>query len=80
MKETPVFEPPRVNCAHMDCGYHAMAKIKTKTGWASLCSVHYAKHFQDIAEEKCVELGLLTPSMCRDWVRANAGRIFKRAA
>jgi hypothetical protein len=72
--------PVSVDCAHMGCGYHAMAKIQTKTGLASLCSVHYAKHFQDIAEEKCVELGLLTPSMCRDWVRANAGRIFKRAA
>src|SRR3990167_5430647 len=70
--------PPRTNCAHDGCGFHAMAKIKTPTGYANLCSVHYAKFFQDQAEKKCVELGLLTTAQCREWVKKNAGGAFKR--
>lgn len=78
-KLTPeVFERPPVECAHIGCGFHASVRIKTKTGMANLCYQHYLKHFQDQAEEKCVELGLLTPGQCREWVKKNAGGLFKR--
>lgn len=77
--DTPI-ERPVFNCAHVECSFHASVRIKTKTGWANLCSKHYAQYFQDRAEEKCVELGLLTPAMCREWVMKNKGGALKRFA
>lgn len=74
MSSHPVFETPPAQCAHIDCGYHAMAKVRTKTGYANFCVVHYRKFYQDRAEESCVRLGLLTEGQCREWLRNNKFR------
>tara|TARA_R110000868_G_C10934434_1_gene766600 strand:+ start:1360 stop:1722 length:363 start_codon:yes stop_codon:yes gene_type:complete len=39
-------EASNTPCAHEGCGIAAMAKIKVKTGWASLCWQHYDEHFR----------------------------------
>lgn len=66
---------PWINCAHETCTKPAIVKLKTETGWVKLCESHYTAHFQEPAEQTCVKLGLLTPGMCREWLRANVGRI-----
>lgn len=70
-------QPLKIDCAHMECSYGAIAKLKTKTGWAKVCHKHYIQYFQEKAEEKCVALDLLTATQCREYFKT-AGKAFKR--
>jgi len=70
-------QPVKIDCAHMECNQGAIAKLKTSTGWAKVCHKHYVQYFHEKAEEKCVELGLLTTTMCREWFKQQ-GKGFKR--
>jgi hypothetical protein len=66
-KETP----PPTPCAHEGCGFHAIAKVKTVTGWAAFCSKHYQNHFHVIAVKNCKSMGLGSTGDCRRWFKEN---------
>lgn len=42
-----------------------------------VCYVHYVSDAQQKAEQKCVELGLLTTEQCRQWLRETQLKIKK---
>lgn len=76
---------PFVDCAHANCSLRAIAKIKTKTGWANLCEPHYVRYFDDLAHEGLAAKGLERladetraehTARLRAWFRENAR--FKR--
>lgn len=47
-----------VPCAHEGCPLPAMCRVKTKTGWASICHKHYDQHFADEAYASLDKYGL----------------------
>ena len=71
-KNLPVTEyNPAPQCAYDGCGFSSYVRIKTKTGWANLCPLHYDQHFKRQADETCKRLGLKTPAEMREWVKKN---------
>ena len=62
---------PPIECAHHGCGYHANVRVQTKTGWATLCAVHYKDHFHEQAIKSCKEKGLNSVADCKKWLREN---------
>lgn len=47
-----------VPCAHQGCGYGAIARVKTPTGWANFCEPHYTAYYGRDARANFTALGL----------------------
>ena len=65
----PYAERERVKCCYDVCNRSAVLKVRTPTGWANLCMIHYDEHHQRQADETCRALGLQTVQQKREWVR-----------
>src|SRR3990167_4527873 len=50
----------RIECAYSPCTASALVRVKTKTGWANLCYDHNIRQHTELAEKRCIELGLYT--------------------
>ena len=66
-------ENPIVECAHAECNFPAMARIKVRTGMANLCRMHYDRHFQVLADSANRERGLTTVDQMRAWCKEKLG-------
>lgn len=62
-------EATHIQCAHDGCRYNSRVRIRTETGWATLCDAHYSKHYLDKAKKTCESLGLLTTEQKRELVK-----------
>ena len=60
-----------IQCAHQECGNHAIVRERTPSGWANLCYEHMMAAANKRAKEYCESLGLKTAQDCRDWLREN---------
>lgn len=65
-------EVTHIQCAHDGCMYNSRVRIRTETGWATLCDAHYSQHYLDSAKKYCASLGLFTTEQKRQWVREKA--------
>jgi hypothetical protein len=58
-----------MQCAHMGCNTSAICRVKTKTGLADFCILHYEQFYTDKASATCERLGLRTTKQKRELVR-----------
>ena len=61
---------PPLPCAHEECRHPAIVNIKTKTGMALLCRLHYDQHYTKQANETCAQLNLGTVEEKRNYAKA----------
>ena len=59
-----------VQCAHENCTTPSLVYIKTATGMANLCPMHYGDHYTRKANETCKSLNLHTTEQRREWAKA----------
>jgi len=58
-----------MQCAHMGCNTSAICRVKTPTGWADFCMMHYERFYEEKAHATSDRLGLFTVEQKRAWVR-----------
>jgi hypothetical protein len=69
--KAPQAAPSWVPCCFAGCPTNATLKVKTKTGWASVCEKHDLELVQKRADQVCKELGLDTVQKQREWLLKN---------
>ena len=68
------------HCAHDDCSFKAIARIKTPTGMADFCLAHYDAYWSKVAADWCAERGLDTREKQYLFIRKTVreGKLFQQ--